>query len=1269
MEISMRVLEMVIEAIIGIGVSSTWDAIKHRETVIRLLNRFKLDPNNPPTSFEGIYAHSLVEYGVFKPEPILNFFRYPFVQEAFKRSFYKNDPSILEREAEGIIQWNEEIGKLGRIDYDPRREFAAFTMVFNHLVNYSRTPAEVRNEQKLDKVLEQLDQIHNQDLTVLRKEVQQLTVQIIDIENKGENIFSFKQEDIELLRQKYIEWLAKTNEYFYIPSLNIKIPISEAWIKLRAIVAKDDNGGNKSLQDELKDYHEWHRLSYSKGTDSNLTDIEIATKKPRNIVVIGGPGSGKSTLLRRLARNWSLDGKLVLRVSLQAVALRMNNGETFDEAIIAVASDGYGGLSADLSTLLRRSSCLLADGLDETDPNRAHIVELLKNWASAKDDRQVILTTRPVGHNPAWLDSWNHYELLPLQQDDIDNFSNLIFPLIPHQLENAGKLADVFIADLGQSRTASIAARNPQLLGFIIALYIRNQSISGNRFQLFENIVELIRSQTVPDRNYQHVADKPTAQRVLEHLGWFLVDRGTCHEDELMRILGKCISEELSITSLQGEKIVHETLLFWEERGLLEKISAGTESTFTFIHTGLQEFAATQFVLRLSKHGFISLVKSKYLDPKFREPLLLLGGTEFLDLTINTLLELDEPSDPISTAGFLAVDVLAETDNPSSDLLQKLFENLRERLNSNVPLVVNEAGQKLLVIARFNPDLIGSIALKLQTEEEIWMQKIGLALGLSSNEKYVEIEKLKNIFMTETTSVYGGYEPYRIDSNPLENIIILKGAEFLLKHDPSEATINAIKEKYNEGKHSMHTIESLLETLHEYIDHKEYVALSRRWIPENLMENIQQGAENHRKALAGFLNAVIIACNSFQDMMVTTHRYYENSISILYKAFDIHESPARDVMYFIHQKYQIACIEVLRAAILATKLNPNEVKNDTEHILFSLKNDDFHWYDTFKESDEEIKFNWDVINSENTNVLKLIQAMHHPSSFVVRFATLLLVNSYDPILIGNYLKEVLATGKNYTLYFISKIADEIWQEDAIDLVLTRLENNLTEDCAPLIERLEDLYNEKYKERIIVILRNALDLEEVEIVEAAVGCVDKLELDMELGNFIKERYNWWLSEGPQDPEKGGVVPENAADTLLSFLIARDRMSFDDLLIAVKSKRRDVREVATSGLCNSLAENDEQIADVFDNISHDELPSSILKELASSHPNVCRKHQNLFVQLLDVDNVGVQKTCIQALSLQWMDALAVDEILRSRIDDSELIIRNEIVKTLRILRDTT
>jgi len=74
-----------------------------------------------------VYAYTLVEYGVWKPKPVLDFFRHEFIRQAFRKSFEQHDLSILDNEAENLLDWSEIGAELRQMDIDPRREFARFT--------------------------------------------------------------------------------------------------------------------------------------------------------------------------------------------------------------------------------------------------------------------------------------------------------------------------------------------------------------------------------------------------------------------------------------------------------------------------------------------------------------------------------------------------------------------------------------------------------------------------------------------------------------------------------------------------------------------------------------------------------------------------------------------------------------------------------------------------------------------------------------------------------------------------------------------------------------------------------------------------------------------------------------------------------------------------------------------------------------------------------------------------------------------------------------
>jgi len=154
----MAILElgMVIGAIVERNVEGAWEKAKRHEAVIRVLQKVGLKPNDPPSDFAGVYAYTLVEYGVGKPKPILDFFRHEFIRDAFRQSFEKRDPSILNEEAERLIEWHKVGDDLRQMGIDPRREFARFTAVFNEIVDRTRTSAEVRQDQKLDDIYDAL---------------------------------------------------------------------------------------------------------------------------------------------------------------------------------------------------------------------------------------------------------------------------------------------------------------------------------------------------------------------------------------------------------------------------------------------------------------------------------------------------------------------------------------------------------------------------------------------------------------------------------------------------------------------------------------------------------------------------------------------------------------------------------------------------------------------------------------------------------------------------------------------------------------------------------------------------------------------------------------------------------------------------------------------------------------------------------------------------------------------------------------------------------
>jgi hypothetical protein len=849
------------------------------------------------------------------------------------------------------------------------------------------------------------------------------------IEQAGISL-SVAVENQLILRRKFTDWSIKTNSRISIPSLNIALPMSEAWVRLRAMSPSDTPSGGKSLEEQVKEYHEWHRLADARHVSGTL-DIGSASHRERLLVVVGGPGAGKSTLLRRLTWDWAAEGRVVLRVSLRAVALRMSQGETFDEALLAVASEGFPSIGEALYNMLSNATLLLADGLDETDPNRSGIADRLQRWAFASPERQVVLTTRPVGHNPAWFEEWKHYELLPLGRSDIEGFAKIVFGLLhPDDSEEAEKRLGGFLEELDHSHTASIAARNPQLLGFLIALHVKGHDIGGNRFQLFDKTVEEVRKQTAPDRVFRHQVDAPIAHQGLDCTGWLMLHSPNLSEAGLVEGLGQHLAGELPLRPLHARQIALEVLLFWEERGLLERVSAGTETTFTFVHMAFQEFTAARFLVQLPDEELIAWIRSNYNSPGFRETLLLTGATDRVSLTINTLLELDDPSDPVCTAAILAADVLAEAEDAATDLQEAVFRHLVPRLTSRVPMVVYEAGEKLQLLAMASPGVVGPMALRLQKCEQQWTKEVACALGLLSGDEYVDLEELLAVFpeASDTRQVL------RLGSGLLDRQsflgstkhstliqeLIVKGARYLLQDGSPECHVEVVKAKYKTGECSMKAYDALYDVLAEHLTPKDIIAISSTWHIAGAYRNSTSWIQVSRESDQAFIEAVLKAGEGLTtEKPALLADPQLNSIATLRKALRIGDFPATAYAMLRYRHAQDEFSEVIRGAILIAGLSPAQVRADADQVLHELKHSQKGLYELTKNAEKsniEPILAWTRAQDGRLQPNLLLQAMAHPSSFVIRFAALLLLNCVEDDVVAVGLQDVLASGSGYVLY-------------------------------------------------------------------------------------------------------------------------------------------------------------------------------------------------------------------------------------------------------------
>jgi hypothetical protein len=149
----------VVKAIASMAIAPVKNQLERNEKIIQLRKMLDLPPDHPPADFTAVYQYALVDYGVDKPQALLEIFRQKEIIQVFRQAFEQKDQSILLEEGENFLSWNVLGDRIHELDVDIRKEFTDFQSVFIKVASSTRTPADVIQIQKIDSLEEMLGEI------------------------------------------------------------------------------------------------------------------------------------------------------------------------------------------------------------------------------------------------------------------------------------------------------------------------------------------------------------------------------------------------------------------------------------------------------------------------------------------------------------------------------------------------------------------------------------------------------------------------------------------------------------------------------------------------------------------------------------------------------------------------------------------------------------------------------------------------------------------------------------------------------------------------------------------------------------------------------------------------------------------------------------------------------------------------------------------------------------------------------------------------------
>ncbi len=1081
--------------------------------------------------------------------------------------------------------------------------------------------------------------------------------------------------------ERYRSWLSKSTAAFTLVGLGVALPIDQAWMKLRTLEKSTQKTYTvpTAPAQAVAQYHEWSRLANTSSSDGASEAEYIAEFNPR-VIIIGGPGSGKSTLLKRLAYRHSTEHKTTLKVRLPLVWRRMEKmGELFEDALINVAGDGSGIPLRELHTILASPDYLLADGLDECDPHRATVADSLVKWASGHRETHVVITTRPIGHDPGAFPEWEYFEILPFNDYEVATHARqVISACCKDDSDRTEMEMQLLETRIKNSKAAKLASRNPLLLGFLIQLSMSRSEFSEKRAALYNQILALMQQSPVQDRDVGVQIGNAVASRFLDVFGWILQETpGITSISLLERAQKLATGKDFADQSKIGHE-AEQALRFWEERRLIERLPIGGFDAVTFVHLSFCEYVAGRYLAKKPDSWAKKWLVRSRQKPGSREIILLAAGSGDVSRIVKWLLELDKTDDPASTEAILAAEAYCENEGEDVELAEAIAARLRPRFTSAIPFIAYEAGNAALPLVAIAPAFFGPVASKLLTHEQKWTRLVAWAIELQAGTQYVDIELLDQVYedmfqIVVPRSVRGfGFVIPSHDEFNIQETFCLRATEAILEHPRTTAGMGQrIARLVRENRISIGLLRGLLpimegrglyelgKELFDRVNGKRFWSgfdhNREEWIAQDkaLLEAIIQAFDDGTQSNTPFTSA------SSKGRILL-------SLSALYETMGFGHVAVGSYSLGHRQDVE-ALVMTMRGAAAAVKLSPADLSGQAHVALDMMCGDDPPMlYDML--GDVHVTPDWVEAKRIGLDGRILAQALGHPSEAVAVTAAYLLAYGAGGPTAADFVLQVLNTGRGNALRMVAAIADDLWNEKALDTILGRLERELCRGCEHLFNILPHLAACAPKQDITRIhaslLRGIMTPNPKIATKAAEVCVT-LFLPLLSIREIREAYEYWKVQEPPYVNEHGIVSQSPRPQLLSILIRLQAFTIDELLSVLLDTRSDVRSVAMDALVELLSEDRPSLKHVLKIIDSGSAPLEVLWKLLNHQKQPLRQTRDELLGLLVSSNPSLRSAAVGALPQICADEAETTTRACGMLSDEDPAVRERAARVLRSL----
>ena len=534
---------------------------------------------------------------------------------------------------------------------------------------------------------------------------------------------------------------------FEILGMRRPLDTDYAWIPLTAILREGFNEPNSTLEDALEAYHDVGEGS--SGVHGSKVDARTIGTFRHLCVVLGGPGSGKSLLLDVLAREFSKDSLVSIRVRLRELAKRMErDGCTVEEGICALGLDGTGVSPNQFRAATLSELIILCDGLDECGNRQSEIASGLRRMAETNPSNRIIVTTRSIGYTTSYLRSWRHYEIVPLASVDIAKHLQLIClsgstnsvadeDILPNRI-------DEYLKERDFSR---LLARTPLLLALGASLILESSHPCRGKSELYARIFKLIDDTPSSRKDGTGAPNKAIRDRVLNDIGWHIVEAPLLLVDDVTGRCAEGLQSAMGIPSLQALLHVQQSIAYWESVGLIERLNHAGVELIAFIHKTCGEFAAARRVVDMDLDQATQFLHSRFGSSDWNE--VCDFAVEMSTATIMVEMfyfELDSDEPNLKNLAHLFTLLTRPDTALQKEALRALVDRVFDRANSVEPKSACRAGVCLTSTDISHLPETKEMAMCLLTSQNEWTRLIGWAVLANWFSNEVEKSRLEEEF-------------------------------------------------------------------------------------------------------------------------------------------------------------------------------------------------------------------------------------------------------------------------------------------------------------------------------------------------------------------------------------------------------------------------------------------------------------------------------------------------------------------------------------------